>query len=241
MFTLYGDFDNFNFSSKNHIICAAPPASISDWTGFWSGRRGTYCPRASNNQLTKHTWHSSGKVTYEMGWKAGSKITRLGPDSNIFGVSTDGGLLTLWDETGVAVHSAPINLPSITGVRAVGGIGDWSGNVFVSNEHDRIYNVYWEGGWKEAEIDIDYHTGTDDVTLFFGSHEGTNYLFYGFIESTGGCRWATFYLYRLNFVGGDTRYEADLLRNDETVLFCGHNWRRRLGQDVHPVERKLCF
>lgn len=222
MFTLWGNFDDFNYAKMDHITCAAPPASIGDWTGFWSGSRGTYCPRASDNQLTKNTWHGSGRVTSEVVWKAGSKITRLGPNTNIYGVSTDGRLLALWDERGVAVHSFTMDhLPSITGVRAVGGLDD----VFVSNEHDRIYNVYWQGDWKEAEINIeDYHIGTGvDETLFFGSHKGKNYLLYGEVTPGGDCEWASFNLYRLNFVDGVERYWAEHINYGEGGLGCGHD------------------
>eukprot|EP00579_Thalassiosira_antarctica_P032235 CAMPEP_0202002852 /NCGR_PEP_ID=MMETSP0905-20130828/8599_1 /ASSEMBLY_ACC=CAM_ASM_000554 /TAXON_ID=420261 /ORGANISM="Thalassiosira antarctica, Strain CCMP982" /LENGTH=243 /DNA_ID=CAMNT_0048559885 /DNA_START=114 /DNA_END=841 /DNA_ORIENTATION=+ len=101
MFSLWGDFNNFNYSDKSKLKCAGRPAIIGDWSGFFAGSRGNYCPGEGNNQLRKYTWHDSGGSTAdELNWVPASKIARLGPKSNIYGVSSNGNLIQLWDEKG---------------------------------------------------------------------------------------------------------------------------------------------
>ena len=65
---MWGDFNNFNYAKHDDIICSARPAEIDDWTGFFAGSRGLYCPKQSNAQLTKYTWYSTGSITTDMGW-----------------------------------------------------------------------------------------------------------------------------------------------------------------------------
>jgi len=77
LFNLWGSFDNFNYAKHDHIHCAARPAKIGDWTGFWAGSRGLYCPRVGNNQLKKHTWHSTGWITSDMGWEPAAKVCAI--------------------------------------------------------------------------------------------------------------------------------------------------------------------
>jgi len=206
MFSLWGDFNNFNFSNKSKLKCAGRPAIIGDWSGNRAGSRGNYCPGKGNNQLKKYTWHGSGGSTAdELSWEPASKIARLGPKSNIYGVSSNGNLLVLWNDSG-NVRSAPLyDQAPLENVRAVGGLDDgYARGIFASNDQDRVYNVYWRSGWKSKEIPIDYY-GEHAISIFFGNHGGKTYLLYV---------WDQFaYLYRLNFVGGTDRYEAELLQS----------------------------
>ncbi len=231
-FNLWGNFD---YSRQDDIQCASRPAIIDDWTGFWAGSRGAYCPGVDDNQLWKYTWHGSGSITEKLGWTPAAKVARLGPKSNIFGISTEGKLLLLWDEKNVAVHSVDLDhLGPIKGVKAVGGFDD----VFVSNEEDKVYNVYWDSEWKAKIIDIDYgflkmhelhpnannplvpppHTsGEGQAAIFFGSRGGKNYLLYCMYwemdtcHSDNGCSYGYFYVYRLDFIGGENRYKAEVV------------------------------
>jgi len=236
LFNIWGEFPgNFNYAKHDGVHCSSKPAIIDDWSGFWAGSRGVYCPGEGDNKLWKYTWHSAtngGQQVDKLGWKSASKIARLGPKSNIFGISPHGELVMLWDEKGVAVHCASIGgLPSTQGVQAVGGLDDgYARGVFVSSSgsgfEERVYNVFWDGGWKQAEIDIDYGDGTSWATsAYFGNHEGKTYLLY---ITQQYCQWVDgaiphcdfgmedpFYygldLYRLDFIGGSERYKAELL------------------------------
>jgi hypothetical protein len=84
MFTLWGRFvpgssdpndKNFNYAIEDNIHCSSKPATIGDWTGFWSGSRGTYCPGAgNNNQLWKRTWDPNGVTFDQLVWTPGMKV-----------------------------------------------------------------------------------------------------------------------------------------------------------------------
>ena len=103
-----------------------------------------------------------------------------------------------------------------------------------------MYNVYWDRGWNKTEIDIGYDVkklgdqslhfmngDEGEPTLFFGNRDGMTYLFYGWswplLHMCDDCRWADHYLFRLNFVGGNTRYEAEIFNSGTTtgVIFDG--------------------
>ncbi len=73
-FNLWGNFD---YSRQDDIQCASRPAIIDDWTGFWAGSRGAYCPGVDDNQLWKYTWHGSGSITEKLGWTPAAKVARL--------------------------------------------------------------------------------------------------------------------------------------------------------------------
>lgn len=248
-FNLWGDFDNFNYARHNEMQCVARPAIIDDWSGFWAGSRGRYCPGVGDNQLWKYTWHGSGATKEKLGWTPATKVTRLGPKSNIYGISSEGKLLFLWDEKEVAVHSVDLDhLEPIQGVKAVGGLDDgYARGVFVSNGDDKVYNVFWDSGWKAKLIEIDYDfmkihelhphadeplvpppytSGEGEAAIFFGSRGGKIYMIYCMYWDMDSCHadectWGYYYLYRLNFVGGEDRYKAEVLYAVPGTIFDG--------------------
>jgi hypothetical protein len=224
MFPLWGDF---NYAKHDDIECSAPPSAIDEWSGRLAPYRGYYCPAADDNQLWKNTWHSSSGMKMEkLNWKPASKITRF--ESGIWGISTDGKLLILWNDNGT-IRSAPINLPNIRGVRAVGGLEDkyvWDSGVLLTNEDDKVYNVYWrDGSWREKEITIDMDWAKPvfgaTMSVLFGSHNGEIYMLYGWHSTrNSSCRHCSLhevYLYHMKFVGGAMRYEAKRIGEDTDV------------------------
>ncbi len=220
MFGLWGDF---NYAKHDDIQCSAPPSAIAEWTGRLAPYRGYYCPAADDNQLWKNTWHSSGAKKEKLNWAPASEITCF--ESGIWGISTDGKLLKLWNDDGT-IRSGPINLPNIRGVRAVGGLEDkyvWDSGVLLTNEDDKVYNVYWRGGsWKEKEISIDKRfEGDGQMSVLFGSHNGEIYMLYGWYDNdipwVCRCNLHEVYLYHMKFVGGSERYEAIRIQGDTSL------------------------
>ncbi|KAL7507857.1 hypothetical protein ACHAXN_004984 [Cyclotella atomus] len=142
------------------------------------------------------------------GLSSNARIGRLSPTSNIYGISTDGRVLFLWDQVGVAVHSAPLDLGSeLTEIQAIGGVDNgYARGVFAINDRDHIYNVYWDGTWKAKELPLDYHVGTS-VSAWFGNYNDQAYILYGHQPylSCQNCN-AWYSLYRLDFVGGEGRH-----------------------------------
>ena len=135
------------------------------------------------------------------------QIGRLSPSSNIYGVSTNGNLLVLWDEKDVAVHSAPLNLPELTQVLSVGGVDNgYARGIFASNDDHRVFNVYWEDGWKTKEMPIYFETD-GQTTVLFGNHDDKTYVLYGSTPFSCTCP-AEYILERFDFVGGADRHEA---------------------------------
>mmetsp|Transcript_16812 Transcript_16812/g.26246 ORF Transcript_16812/g.26246 Transcript_16812/m.26246 type:complete len:440 (-) Transcript_16812:115-1434(-) len=220
MFGLWGDF---NYARHDDIQCSAPPSAIVEWTGRLAPYRGYYCPAADDNQLWKKTWHSSGTKKEKLNWAPASEITCF--ESGIWGISTDGRLLKLWNDDGT-IRSITLDLPNIHGVRAVGGLKDkyvWGSGVLVTNEDDKVYNVYWrDGSWKEKEITIDKRfEGDGQMSVLFGSHNGEIYMLYGWHSTrNSSCRYCSLhevYLYHMKFVGGEMRYEAKRIGEDTDV------------------------
>eukprot|EP00956_Cyclotella_meneghiniana_P034064 scaffold101316_cov56-Cyclotella_meneghiniana.AAC.4 len=224
LFNLWGDF---NYAKHNEVKCSGAPSSIDEWSGFLADYRGMYCPGAGNNQLWKATWHSSGWSKGELAWAPASRITRF--KSGIWGITTDGKLLILWNDAGT-IRSAPMDLPSIHGVRAVGGLEDkyvWNSGVFLTNEDDAVYNMWWDGKWKEKEIFIDNRfTGDGKISVFFGSHNGEVYMLYGWYDydspydaDYSHCALTEVYTYRMVYVGGTERYQAVTYSGDSSGWF----------------------
>lgn len=213
MFNLWGDFNNFNYAKQDEIKCSSAPAGIDEWSGRLADYRGLYCPDFSSKQLWKSTWNSNGTTRSKLNWAAASRITRF--ESGIWGITTDGKLLILWNDAGT-IRSAPLELPNINGVRAVGGLEDkfvWDAGVLLTNKNDVVYNVYWSGSWKEREIFIDKRfTGNGKISVFFGSHNGEMYMLYGWFDNSikKKCDYSLHevYLYHMKFVGGADRYQA---------------------------------
>jgi len=219
LFNLWGDF---NYDKHEDIECSGAPASIDAWSGRLADYRGMYCPGADNDQLRKVTWNSDGSWTKEeLIWAPASIITRF--ESGIWGITTDGNLLTLWNDEGIIRSVPQTNLPSIHGVRAVGGLEDkyvWDSGVLLSNGDDAVYNVYWDGEWKEQEIFIDKQfLGDGKISIFFGSHGGEMYIIYGWFDNNipmrcYPCSLHEVYLYHMKFVGGTERYQAVLIQGE---------------------------
>ena len=87
LFTLWGKFDpyssnpddqNFNYAryADDGIQCASAPAIIDDWTGFWSGSRGVYCPIVEDGRLWKSTWNPppTGRTSEKLSWEPAKKV-----------------------------------------------------------------------------------------------------------------------------------------------------------------------
>jgi len=72
LFNLWGDFD---YAKHDGVHCAARPAIIGDWVGWYSGLRGFYCPGVSDNQLWKYTWHSGGGQISKLGWTPAERVS----------------------------------------------------------------------------------------------------------------------------------------------------------------------
>jgi hypothetical protein len=235
LFNLWGSYDNFNYARHDDIGCvgdwgsAGRPAIIDDWAGFWAGERGIYCRKAGSNQLMKWTWHESGSITTELIWEPAARIGRLAPSSNIYGVSTNGNLLVLWDQQDVAVHSVPLELPELTQVHSVGGVDNaYAMGIFASNHEDRVFNVYWEDVWKTKEMPINFERSGNTLVLF-GNHDDKTYVLYG-SDPMSCAAPGYFFLKRFDFVGGADRHEVVGIQS-------GTLSPRRFRQLKH---RKLC-
>jgi len=182
---------------------------------------GIYCP-ADDNQLWKNTWRG-GWAKEKLIWASASTITRF--DNGICGITTgDGKLLILWNDSGT-IRSAPLHLPNIYGVRALGGLEDtsvWGSGVLLTNGNDEVYTVWWDGEWKEKEITIDKRfEGDGQLSVLFGSHNGEMYMLYGWYDNdvrwVCRCNLHEVYMYHMKFVGGENRYEAVRIEGDLTV------------------------
>ena len=90
LFTLWGNFDpdssnpadqNFNYAryADDGIQCASTPAIIDDWTGFWSGSRGVYCPIVEDGRLWKSTWNPppTGRTREKLSWEPAKKVSNV--------------------------------------------------------------------------------------------------------------------------------------------------------------------
>jgi len=221
LFNLWGDVNNFNYAKHDDVQCEARPAIIDDWTGFYSGSRGFYCPGVNDNQLWKYTWDSDGGETAKLGWTPAERIGRMYFGSNIYGVSTSGELLVLWDQKNVAVHSARLDLPSLGKVQSVGGSHN---NVFACSQRkwifslyhpSKLFNVYWDVDWKAKEIILSEYFRK--ASCFFGSIHGETYLLYGRAAQPGsqhpyypwyGHNSGKFTLYRIDSVNNPDRFSA---------------------------------
>mmetsp|Transcript_18145 Transcript_18145/g.32993 ORF Transcript_18145/g.32993 Transcript_18145/m.32993 type:complete len:164 (+) Transcript_18145:278-769(+) len=123
-------------------------------------------------------------------WEPARVITRLSHNSNIFGISTEGNLLSLVND-GENILSVPIR-PSLLkdkDIRAIGGIGDNEEKGIFVISGMKLYNVYRDGGtcdalsynWKAQEVTIDYYDFCNrPIDMFFGNHDGTAYFMYGY-------------------------------------------------------------
>ena len=108
-------------------------------------------------------------------------------------------------------------LKEIVDITAVGGIYDGveegifvvSGNCGDSGSPCKVYNVYFDNGWKAEEI-LNFPSdcpqrklcGVDPGTssyVYFGSYNGKVYMLDGMMGGTS-------YIYEITFVGGDDRY-----------------------------------
>lgn len=139
------------------------------------------------------------------------QIGRLSPSSNIYGISSNGRLVVLWDEADVAVHSVPLTDlgPNVMGIRAVGGVDNgYARGIFAVNNNDIVYNVYWDGKWKKREIPLDYGHSSTSVSVWFGNFNDRTFILYGHQPDAlcDSCD-AWYSLYRLDFTGGEDRYD----------------------------------
>ena len=139
------------------------------------------------------------------------QIGRLSPSSNIYGISNDGGLVVLWDEADVAVHSVPLTDlgPDVMEIRAVGGVDNgYARGIFAVNNNDIVYNVYWDGKWKKREIPLDYGHSSTSVSVWLGNFNDQTFILYGHQPDAlcDSCD-AWYSLYRLDFTGGEDRYD----------------------------------
>eukprot|EP00804_Cyclotella_cryptica_P026672 CCRYP_007921-RB/>CCRYP_007921-RB protein AED:0.04 eAED:0.04 QI:493/1/1/1/1/1/3/137/364 len=227
LFNLWGGFSNFNYARHDDIYCTERPAEIGDWTGFYAGSRGTYCPSRMSS-LKKYTWYSSGSVTTDIGWEPAERIGRLSPTSNIYGISPSGKIIVLWDEKGVAIHSAPLNLgPELSSVVAIGGVDNgYARGFFAINMNDRVYNVYWDGGWKSKLMSLPYETEERRIgSAYFGNFNDQTYIIYGGTGVYSCSSPARFSLFRFDFIGGSDRYDPVLLGFVEIPK---NGWGRKL-------------
>lgn len=154
------------------------------------------------------------------------QIGRLSPSSNIYGVSTNGNLLHLWNDSG-EIKSAALNFPELTQVRSVGGINeahDGKG-FFASNSQHRVFNVYWESGaWRTKEFSMPQDWNYGVANEFFGNYKGKTYLLYGHPQKYD--RWPRtetwFRLYRFDFVGGQDRYTKQVMGSGSLEMWDGN-------------------
>jgi len=131
-------------------------------------------------------------------------ITRLSPESGIFGISTQGKLLTLVND-GDTILSVPIR-PTLLGdqdIDAVGGVGENDEEGIYVLSEGMVYNVYKESdacelsyNWKASEVfDTTYEARTSTV---FGNHDGTAYMLTGYGPDHGKTTESgALFLYRL--------------------------------------------
>ena len=154
------------------------------------------------------------------------KIARLGPKTNIFGISTNGELLTLWNDSG-NVRSVTIPELGLDRVQALGGLDDqWGHGVFVANTsvdgyYLEVYNVWWDGGWKKVSIDdimieTPYELSPGEFIgggfIRFGSYKGETYVLYE--QMTPLCHDGdNHFIKKMKFVGGTWRYDGETLNS----------------------------
>mmetsp|Transcript_28519 Transcript_28519/g.60443 ORF Transcript_28519/g.60443 Transcript_28519/m.60443 type:complete len:386 (+) Transcript_28519:345-1502(+) len=248
LFNLWGSFSiddpakrNFNYAPQDHIHCSARPAGIGDWTGFWAGSRGVYCPQEGSKQLVKYTWHGDGPTTTPMDWAPAARIGRLSPASNIYGISPNGNLLVLWDD-GTTVRSAPLDLgPELKDVVAIGGVDNgYARGFFARTISGQVFNVYWEwpDGWQSKALitpDFQGHCILWGATQdFFGNFGDQTYVLHGeFTVQRCTCGPSSndwhYTISRLDYVGGPNRH-------DLVDIGSGNVPSRRLDVDG----RRLC-
>lgn len=148
------------------------------------------------------------------------QIARLGPKTNIFGISTSDELLTLWDDTtgsdpgvrSVTISPTDTGLENLIGIKALGGLDEEYGHgIFVVNGNDEVYNVWWDGNWKAKEIPI-YLSGDplygNNVMVRFGSYNGKVYMLEGWHCIGIHCFFAPngYEINELVFIGDENRY-----------------------------------
>jgi len=181
MVGIWGDFNKFVAGRSQTVYCNSKPAGISEWATPFRGR---YCPANGNGQIAKYTWHGdkSKERDSNLMWETARSITRLSPESGIFGISTQGKLLTLVND-GDTILSVPIR-PTLLGdknIGAVGGVGENDEEGIYVLSEGMLYNVYKESdacklsyNWKAVAV-----MPTDSITLF-ANHGGTAYMLTGY-------------------------------------------------------------
>ena len=100
-------------------------------------------------------------------------------------------------------------------IRSIGaGEPGYARGLFVSDDEQRIYNVYWESGWKVKEMDSISMNGPDS-SVYFGYYNDhayvleSQYVFCGAGCYTGPQLFQM--ITRYDFVGGSDRYDKTIL------------------------------
>jgi len=101
-------------------------------------------------------------------------------------------------------------------IRSIGaGEPGYARGFFVSDDENRIYNVYWESGWKVKEMDS-LSTGSNSVSytvsIFFGYYNDHAYVLqsaYVFCAPPSCYTGTQLHqmITRYDFVGGSDRYD----------------------------------
>ena len=102
-------------------------------------------------------------------------------------------------------------------IRSIGaGEPGYARGFFVSSDENRIYNVYWESGWKVRDmgsISMDPY----DTSIFFGYYNDKVYVLESkFIFCGLGCYTGNRLeqrITRYDYVGGSDRYDKTILGN----------------------------
>lgn len=118
----------------------------------------------------------------------------------------------MWDDTAssnpgvrsIAIdpHGEGSGVTHLFGIKALAGLDDeWGHGIFAINKWDIVYTVWWDGEWQAKEI------GSADK-IVFGTYKKKVYMLTGVMNTP------TYYrIYRLDYVGGDSRYNKEQLRS----------------------------
>ena len=153
------------------------------------------------------------------------QIARLGPKTNIFGISTSDELLALWDDTtgsdpgvrSITISPSGNGLGGLVGIKALGGLDEEYGHgIFVVNGNDEVYTVWWDGNWKAKEIPISLSGAPligSNVMVRFGSFNGKMYMLEGWDCTDLWCfdHPNEYEINELVFIGDDDRYSKNFV------------------------------
>lgn len=237
LFNLWGEFEsNFNYAKHDNINCSTLPFSAAniEWLSPYSNFRGLYCID-DDGIFTKYTWNSDsngGPTSSTLDWTPAKRIMRLTESSNIYGISSSGGVVTLAGCDGCGgedilsrlIHVQPHSVREVAGIdsephffslKRVSGACDVLSYVYRGSECFASWDV------KEMSTrDLFNIGGCSKGTL--GSYDGHAYLLHKTSithKSNPPMIRNVDVLYRLDVIGGVDMFHAiEIQRSDTYTL-----------------------